>query len=49
MGMDYLESGDAPKVPSTSAGNNPSTWSGAIVLGAVALLYLTRRSFRRFM
>lgn len=48
--MDYLESGETQaSVPATSAGNNPSTWSGTIVLVALVALYATRKSFRRFM
>ena len=50
MSMDYLESGEAgAAAPATSAGNNPSTWSGLIVIIALALLMGTRKSFRRFM
>lgn len=49
-GMDYLESGDTQATaPATSAGNNPSTWSGTIVLVALVALFATRKSFRRFM
>lgn len=49
---DYVESGDGTttrRMPASSAGNNPSTWSGVMVLGAVLVLMATRRSFRRFM
>lgn len=50
---DYVEAGDGATngrtMPATSAGNNPSTWSGVMVIGAVLVLMATRRSFRRFM
>lgn len=50
--MPYLESGDpdSPRTrPQTGAGDNPSTWAGVIVLGAVLGLVIMRRGFRNFM
>lgn len=50
---DYLETGEPAQgsspVPVTGMGNNPSTYAGLIVLGAVAVLIGMRKSFRRFM
>lgn len=51
--MDYLKTADggsdAPAEPGNGAGNNPSTWAGAIVLASVLVLIGMRASFRRFM
>jgi|CXWL01.1.fsa_nt_gi hypothetical protein len=47
---DYLqEASPAPESSGTGAGNNPSTWAGAIVLVAAVVLISARASFRRFM
>jgi len=51
--MAYLETGDDPgtksRVPSTGAGDNPSTWAGIIVLASLVGLIVIRRGFRNFM
>lgn len=54
MPMDYLETGTPapdkrPGLPAHSAGNNPSTWAGLVVLFALGGLAVIRKSFRRFM
>jgi hypothetical protein len=33
----------------TPAGNNPSTWAGVIVVGALVVLLVARRSFSRYL
>lgn len=51
MPMDYLQEAPAAEAQptGTGAGNNPSTWAGAIVLVAALVLVSARASFRRFM
>lgn len=38
---------EAPQA--TPAGNNPSTYAGIIVLGALVVLLIARRSFSRYL
>ena len=52
--MTYLQSGgqtadDTDGPQATPAGNNPSTAAGVIVLGALVILVIARRTFSRYL